>query len=413
MPDRYEYLAQLIANYLRQELTAEEQRALNEWLAERLENREFLDGLNDTQHLSQKLQIFHAVERTRLWELTQRKLEADQVIQTSEEEHDVPSKTHILRRWMPYVAAMLLATSVVTWFYVNDRAPSKSETVSIPSTDVPPGGNRATLTLAGGRTITLDEARDGIVIGDGEITYNDGDPLATLKPGESGRSEKEDVVAEGEIVFLELTTPKGGTYQITLPDGTRVWLNASSTLKYPSRFTEKERVVELAGEGYFEVNRQKDIQSKFLPFKVITNGQTVEVLGTKFNVSAYPDDEEERTTLVEGAVRLWGGTGGEHITLVPGEQGTLVNGNIAKAPVDTDQYTAWMNGRFHFNHTSFDEMIRQVARWYDVEVTYRGTIPQETFTGKMQRDLSLLTILDLLNISNAKIKLEGRTLIVQ
>jgi len=393
MPDRYEHLAQLIAGHLRQDLTVEEQAALATWLAERPENRRFLDELEDTRHLQRKLRVFHDADRERLWALTQAKLADGGFAQPQR-------PIRYVGRWLPYAAALLVGVVVVAWLFFDERTDNKSGTGSMQVADIPPGGNRATLTLADGRTVTLDEARDGIVIGSGEITYNDGNPLAD--GAEMGERQ-------GEVPLLELTTPKGGTYQITLSDGTKVWLNAASTLKYPPHFSGTGRIVELTGEAYFSV--AKDAKK---PFKVVSEGQEVQVLGTEFNVSAYPDDPETETTLLEGSVsvRLTADLASP-VVIQPGQQSTLRGAVIDVKAVDVMQYVAWKEGLFYFDHTSFDKMIRQIGRWYDIEVNYHGEIPKETFTGKIQRDLSLMAMLDLLNISDAKIHLQGRTLIVR
>lgn len=395
MPDRYEYLAHLIAGYLRQELTAEEQVALDIWLAERPDNRKFLERLEDTQHLQKKLQAFHEVDRDRLWKLTQAKL-ADGGIA-------IPKyRARRISRWLPYAAAVLVAMVTVAWYFSRERSGDEHEVVNQRVADIPPGGNRATLTLADGRAITLDETRDGIVIGSGEITYNDGNPLA-------------EVEGKDEMTLLELSTPKGGTYQITLPDGTKVWLNAASTMKYPPHFSGGERIVELTGEAYFSV--AKDAKR---PFKVVSAGQEVQVLGTEFNVSAYPDDPETKTTLVEGKVRLFlsgersGAAFGKdnYVELAPGEQGVVGGESLSKTNVDTALYTAWKSGYFYFKRTPLDEIMRQVARWYDIEVVYEGGIPLETLSGDIKRGVSLRGVLDILTQSTINVSLDGRVLTV-
>src|SRR5690606_13352531 len=188
--------------------------------------------------------------------------------------------------------------------------------------DILPGGNRATLTLADGRTINLSEAQTGIVVGDG-ITYLDGTGVL-------------DNSASSVSTIMSLSTPKGGTYQITLPDGSKVWLNANSTLKYPSRFGGKERVVELEGEAYFDVSQQSTANSRqasFVPFLVKTNNQTVEVLGTEFNISAYADDPVTKTTLVEGSVKVSAHAVNASTLLKPGEQGLLLHDRIERKTV--------------------------------------------------------------------------------
>lgn len=304
------------------------------------------------------------------------------------------------RGWMVAAAAILMFVAVSVAVYVIIGEGDQHTTLTAANDhDIAPGGNRATLTLADGRTITLDESRDGIVIGSGEITYTDGNLLADVNGDEQSKDQEP---------LLELRTPKGGTYQVMLPDGTRVWLNAASTLKYPSRFSGPERVVELVGEAYFAVAKDKK-----QPFRVISDRQEIEVLGTEFNVSAYPGDLETKTTLVEGKVRLAMAEKKEYIELIPGEQAIVQGENITKAAVDTGLYTAWKSGYFYFKRTSLEEILRQAARWYDVEVVYQGGVPRETFSGDIKRNVSLRGLLDILQHSTINVTLEDRTLIVR
>jgi len=267
-----------------------------------------------------------------------------------------------------------------------------------------PGGNRAILTLAGGRRINLSETQSGIVVDQDQILYEEGAELVGLEVEEA--------------VPLELSVPGGGTYQVTLADGTKVWLNAHSKLKYPSRFGSDERTVELEGEGYFSVSKR---ESGDWPFRIKVTGQTVEVLGTEFNLSAYPG-EPKKTTLVEGSVRVApalpptaGETGHRSpVTIKPGEQAIVGEATVDVVSVDVRKYTAWKDGLFYFEHTPFDELIREIARWYDVDVVYDGAVPRETISGKMRRGLSLMTVLGLLGTpTKAKIQLDGRTLIIR
>jgi len=300
-------------------------------------------------------------------------------------------------RWLPYAAALFILPLSITWIFYTNRAGNETEVAAFKPADVVPGGNRATLTLADGRQIDLSDTQSGIVIGQERILYEEGaEELAGLELGEA--------------VPLELWVPRGGTYQVTLADGTRVWLNSESKLKYPSRFDGNERVVELEGEAYFSVTKR---ESGHWPFHVVVDGQTVEVLGTEFNVSAYPD-EPKKTTLVEGSVAVTNPSSGRTSSISPGEQAIVSGTTLDVVTVDVYKYTAWKDGLFYFKYTPFDELIREVARWYNVKVIYEGAIPKETFSGKMRRELSLMTALDLLDVSTkAKIKLEGRTLTIR
>lgn len=290
----------------------------------------------------------------------------------------------IIGRWTSVAAALIIALSV--FWYFGDESDG---VVTIEAADIAPGGNRAMLTLANGRTIALSEAEDGIVVGDGQITYQDG--VAAVVNLEGGQVDSP--------VMLTLTTPKGGTYQVTLPDGSKVWLNAASTLSYPSRFDGKARSVSLSGEGYFDV-----ASNKSKPFRVTSRGQEVEVIGTQFNLSAYPDETETRTTLVEGAVRLGGG--GSGVSLSPGEQGILTDGGIHVKTVDVSAYVGWKSGEFVFDGIELRDAMKQLSRWYDVEVVYEGAIPTTPFYGSFSRNSTLAETLNILKEANVNFSVQ-------
>jgi len=252
--------------------------------------------------------------------------------------------------------------------------------------DVAPGGNRATLTMADGQTIDLSTDQSGIVVGD-EIMYTDGSSVI----GEQGNEET------GAQVYT-LTTPKGGTYQITLPDGTQVWLNAASTLKYPSRFDAQERVVALEGEAYFEVQSKGPRTSGGAwPFRVVSNDQTVEVLGTHFNVNAYPDENTARTTLLEGAVRIVAAN--RSALLKPGQQSRVSTEGLDVTNVDTETVIDWKNGDFIFVDETLENIMRKVTRWYDVKVVFEGQLPHDRYNAQISRNKNLSQVLHILELS--------------
>lgn len=315
------------------------------------------------------------------------------------------TKKNVLHRgkflWLPYAAALFIAGLIGVWYLLDGLSvPLKTEAVTLKSNDVAPGGNKATLTLADGRVVNLSEAQDGIIVGEG-ITYLDGSAVI----GEQG-----DELANGHPFarLLRLSTPKGGTYRVTLSDGTQVWLNAASTLKYPERFIGGERAVEIEGEAYFSVAKDER-----RPFKVISSGQEIIVVGTEFNVSAYIDDAEVKTTLVEGAVRLQVESSGEHIALLPGEQGVMTQGNLRKRSVDPISSVAWKDGDFYFDNTPFADMMKQIERWYNVEIVYEREVPAEKFSGSMSRDVMLQTVLQLLTVSEIKYYISDKRLIIE
>lgn len=301
-------------------------------------------------------------------------------------------------------AAAILLLSVVGWWFWKARVPSAEKANHHVQHHITPGGNKATLVLANGRSVDLSAAQDGIVMGHaGEVVYQDG----SLVPLDLQPSPREQTITD----HYELSVPKGGQYQLTLSDGTRVWLNSASTLRYPSRFNDDLREVELEGEAYFEVSRSRN-----QPFVVKSAHQSTTVLGTTFNIMAYADESEVTTTLVSGAVRVdYIGEVAHTMTsavLAPGEATVLVpDGALRKQRVDVAAATAWKDGKFYFRKTPFAQMMRQLARWYDIEVAYRGAIPNETFSGELNRDMPLDTVLDFLIGSDIRFTTQGRTLV--
>jgi len=244
--------------------------------------------------------------------------------------------------------------------------------------DVAPGGNKAVLTLANGAQIILDSAGNGALTqqGNTKIIKLDNDRLSYNSLNGSSPSLK-----TGEVLYNTISTPRGGQYQVVLADGSKVWLNAASSLRFPTSFTGNERDVTLTGEGYFEVTH--DVAK---PFKVSVNGAEIEVLGTHFNINAYDDEATIKTTLLEGSVKVGKGSASKMIR--PGEQAQIENhGNskIMVQAVDVDAAVAWKNGRFIFHGNNIQSVMRQLARWYDVDVSYQGNVTDEEFVGVLNR----------------------------
>ncbi len=292
-------------------------------------------------------------------------------------------------RWAPFAAAaLLLACLSVAYLFLFGPANTSKD---ILASTILPGGNSATLSIAGGPALQLDTNQSNIVMGGQYIVYADNSPI-------NGLTLQTDNLHEA-VLPMALTTPKGGTYQVTLPDGTQVWLNAASTLRYPSRFEGKERTVELVGEAFFAV--AKDSKR---PFRVASNGQQIEVLGTEFNVSAYPDENTVRTTLLAGAVRLHVGTNGMSIALAPGEQAVSKAGSVTKQAVDAESFIAWKDGYFKLNG-SLQDIMAQVGRWYDVEVVFQRSVDASMeLVGEISRDVTLSDILLMINEIDGELK---------
>ncbi|SMC44214.1 FecR family protein [Pedobacter africanus] len=310
------------------------------------------------------------------------------------------------RLWPHYIgaAAAVAAIAFGIWFYTsrNPDTSLSSRANAKDLNDIAPGGNHATLT-SNGKTISLSDAKTGITITDKELAYNDGTKINALNTA-------------GEQT---LVTPRGGTYQVTLPDGTHVWLNAASSLTYSAALKERGAVrrVKLSGEAYFEVAKDKT-----RPFVVETAGQSLEVLGTHFNVNAYTDESGIRTTLLEGSVRVTPVLSSRAdakdlnaITLKPGQQ-SLVTGSagIKVKEVDVELAVAWKNGLFTYSNTTMDEVMRQVARWYNVTVAYQEPeLKNKKLSGSVTRYDNLSALLKALEYTaGVKFKIEGQQVVV-
>lgn len=265
--------------------------------------------------------------------------------------------------------------------------------------DAAPGGNKAIITLSNGSTIVLTGAKNGTLASQGNMVINKtADGLISYADSKENASLK-------SLVYNTASTPRGGQYQFVLADGTKVWLNSASSIKYPVQFIGNERKVELTGEAYFEVAHDAK-----KPFRVVSNGQTVEVLGTHFNVNAYGDEGQVKTTLLEGSVKV----SSQNINTIikPGEQAQFDNGKINVKNVDVDEVVAWKNGFFYFEDNNIQEVMRQLARWYDVDIKYEGKLPSREFSGEISRNVNASQILDILSFKKIHYKIEGKTIVV-
>ena len=303
-------------------------------------------------------------------------------------------------------AAILLFLSGGIYFYQQDQQPKSNSSPKLVSKDVPPGGNNAVLTLADGSRISLNEAANGEIANQAGIVITktaDGQVVYTL-PNSKPETQN------SKPVYNVIETPKGGQYQVYLPDGTKVWLNAGSSLRYPTAFAGNDRKVELTGEAYFEVSH-----NKAMPFKVVSDNQTVEVLGTHFNINAYKDEPSTNTTLLEGSVKVSQLTTYNPQLLKPGQQSVLYNsaGGINVKDADIESVVAWKNGFFQFNNADIQTIMRQIERWYDVKVSYQEKIPGKHFTGIITRNTNISKVLHMLELtSSVHFKVDGKEVIV-
>jgi transmembrane sensor len=301
-----------------------------------------------------------------------------------------------LYKYASIAALLLLTLTTGYWFLIKRPSTQKPLLSAKKSLDVLPGSNKAILTLADGSRIILDDKADGKLreLAGLTITKTKGGQLIYKVSGNAG--------ADGLLADNTVSTPKGGQYQVILPDGTHVWLNAASSLTYPEIFKGKQRTVKLEGEGYFEVAKNKS-----MPFHVLTTGQDVEVTGTHFNINAYRDDQSINTTLLEGAVTVHYADALQKI--VPGQQALVfTQPSIIKAKlVDTEEQVAWKNGLFEFNNSNLKNILSQLERWYDIKVDY-SSIPAKRYSGMVPRSANLSQVLNMLELTgNVHFKIEA------
>jgi transmembrane sensor len=309
------------------------------------------------------------------------------------------------KRWpLRYIsaAAVLIIVAGTVWWALHKPEPASQKMASIEQrykNDVMPNRNTNTLTLADGTIIPLDgkhtgaiakQGGSGITNKNGELIYHGGNNPTSY-----------------EKLYNVVSAQRGGGHLTTvLSDGTKVWLNAASSLRFPVSFYGNERRVELTGEAYFEVAKNST-----MPFIVTAKGAETKVLGTHFNVNAYPDEVFSSTTLLEGSVQV--NYKSKSTLLFPGQEAIMpANGGITVSQPDLDVIMAWKEGMFQFNKTRLEDVMRQLSRWYDVDISYEGLPAQKEFGGTVMKDQSLATVLKGLEKSNVHFRIEGRKIIV-
>lgn len=314
-------------------------------------------------------------------------------------------ETKVVRLWPSLAVAASIILLLGTGIFYFTKPKEEIIPIAAKPKDIAPGGNRGILTLSNGKQIVLSDisAKDTIakegekeevtikMNANGVITY-------TINPDAV-------VAKENANSFNTLSTPTGGQYNIVLADGTKVYLNAVSSIKYPTQFNGNQRVVEVEGEAYFEVAKNKN-----KPFIVKTSNQTIEVLGTHFNVHAYANEPVVKTTLLEGSVAIT--YKNQKAILKPGQQSNVSDNKIAIREVDTEAAIAWKNGRFKFDNADLKSVMKQLERWYGINVEYHGDVSEARFNGGTFRNKNLSEVLKVLELSNIKFKVEGKTIIV-
>lgn len=389
------HILDLIEKYLSSTISKDELRTLNEWYHAFDDSQAEMDIEKLHSSLQENLQPEEQISKAIYNRLMNRK--------------EIKPPLKRMRLWRNFAAAiiLLILLSGAGYFYFH-KQPSPRQTIATvhpPSSkgDLSPGGKRARLTLADGSTIILDSSQNGTIgqqggtniqkLTSGQVSYNGTRPNALIK-----------------VLYNDITTPRGGTYQITLADGTRVWLNAATDLRFPTSFPGQNREVTLKGEAYFEVAKNAD-----QPFLVHTDKQTIRVLGTHFNINAYPDESVSRTTLIEGSVKVTSSRSPNKGTVLsPGQQATLQpSGRISvNLHPDIEQVTGWKEGLFVFHSTDFKTILRLISRWYDADIVYNGK-NNPVFTGQLSKQLPVSKVFALLSMTNEiHYTIEGNKILV-
>lgn len=400
----------LIMKHKKGVLLEEEKKELEDWLNKSELNKNLFDELTNQRKVKLKLNRFQSIKKDSLWDKTLKMINEDD----DQEEVSIGRMTPWRR--IAAIASILITVSIASYFVLTN----KQEEVSFQSVEFPviqdlePGRDKAFLTLADGSVISLDSIKGELFLMSGMTVRKTGEGKLVYGVSSS------DMQDETELKYNQISTPRGGQYQIVLSDGTRVWLNSASSLKYPIQFDGKVRSVELMGEAYFEVNPKKGITNQSVPFFVKTSKQTIEVLGTHFNVSSYEDEESVKTTLLEGKVAVSINSNNlemsnivgksalkDRIVLKPNEQSILSSSSFNVIEVNGEDFVAWKDGYFSFQRADLKAVMHQLSRWYDMDIVYKGEIPKETFTGKIYRNMSLSKVLDVLAFAGVNFKIEG------
>ncbi|MXV15770.1 FecR family protein [Hufsiella ginkgonis] len=395
---------EIIRRYLAGSCSQEESEAVSEWFNSYGSVADELVELTpeEREAFEKRLfdQILHDIKNPSI---------AGPRITSADDAYNETGDTGTGHRRIPYkwfaVAAMLVF-AVSLGLYINrSQNAGKPNQAGIPKTakqpDLLPASNRAVLTLANGETIDLGDAKMGQLPHQGKAT------ILKTREGQIAYHPKSE--RDADVEYNVMTTPKGSKFELVLADGTKVCLNAASSLRYPTTFTGGQRNVELTGEGYFEVAKNKD-----KPFNVAFNGVTAQVLGTHFNISAYHDDSFVNTTLLEGSVRIKKDRSVAMLT--PGKQAVVENGSdhIVISDANVEEATGWRDGLFVFEHQNIASIMKKVSRWYDVEIVYKGsTKTDQYFSGVFDRSKKVEELLSYLEkLDGARFSKEGRRIVI-
>ncbi|MFT3822998.1 MAG: FecR family protein [Chitinophagaceae bacterium] len=397
MNDFMHHIPSLIVQYLNETISDTDRIVLEKWAGENEQNRLFLEQYKDQDYVAAELNKIYAYDHRIAWKKFENRI--------------VPAKKVVeLGMWrrlaVAAVIVLFLSATAYWWIYYKGNSESASEQAQRFKNDVAPGSAKAQLILADGSIVLLDSsAKNGLLKKQQNVLIN------KKQEGELVYTATSETVSSS-LEFNKLSTPIGGQYKLTLPDGTKVWLNAASSIRYPAQFAPDNREVEITGEVYFEVAAIKKRDGK-IPFTVHAGNMDVQVLGTKFNINAYTDESAAITSLLEGSVRIQQNK--KQAMLHPGEQALIVaaTDNIrVNTDENIDDNIAWVNNYFQFNDADIEHVMRQISRWYDISVQYDGKVAKR-FTGTIPRSISIVNLLKILEATGgASFTVEGKLVTV-
>ncbi len=402
--EEVEYLAALLLKQLRHEITDEELRYLEHWKASHPSHALVSEQVNDSGQLLNDLLSMKQVDMEARWQ------------QITAQINPVQKTVPLYRRWYTYAAAalVLLVAGAITWPYLTPKKSLppivENKTYTSGEFSIAPGGNKATLALSNGSVIDLQSAAVGKLGQEGNLA------IMKLKDGELKYEQTAGESTTGELVNT-LSTPRGGQYSVVLPDGSKAWLNAASSIKYPTHFSAKERRVAITGEVYFDVAKHPGKREPFIVDVLPVTGQgakaEVEVLGTQFNIMAYFDENAIATTLVSGKVKV--SVNDNNKLLGAGQQAQIPMGsdliNVVKVE-DLDDALAWKNGFISLNHSDIKYIMRTLSRWYNIEVNFPGKVPDYKFSGTISRSENISTVIKTLEYNGVHFKLQKNLITV-
>lgn len=396
------------------ELTEVEQLELDTWTGASESNRQFVARCQDRVQVAASLEQLDKIDEEAAWQ---------SFIAKNGLEYTYAPVVSIRRRkpwqWVAAAATIgVLATGAYLFFNKGTKTADSEVVTTYKGEDIKPGTNKATLTLSDGRTITLDEAKDGTLAKEGGSAINKKGDALVYDPEAKGANN---AGSKAPVSYNTVTTPRGGYYALTLPDKSKVWLNAEASIRFPTAFTGKERRVEITGEAYFEVAKRAD-----QPFIVSINDVQVKVLGTHFNIRGYTDEAAIKTTLVEGSVEVTDIKADKKVILKPAQQ-AAVSSQSNKSPqnlsrpvgiqvqtADVESVIAWKNGYFDFKAAPLSDILKEISRWYeDIEAMEVKMPANEAFTATIPRNVPLSTMLTILEETDrVHFEMKGKTIIV-